>query len=202
MCDVKYSLHGTISNRLSVNTNIRGNGNSSAAINTPSKILFSPHLRNGTTGDIKKLEPLRAPSLPSASLNGDENDADEFNPYLFMASLPNHSTTTIPGKICLPSKAIEFANKPTLVLDLDETLVHCTVEPISNADLQFPVVFNGSCYQVYVRKRPFLDHFLEQVAQNFEVVVFTASQKIYAETLLNILDPQGKFIHHRLYREA
>ncbi|RYY69430.1 hypothetical protein EON63_23665 [archaeon] len=28
---------------------------------------------------------------------------------------------------------------PTLVLDLDETLVHCTVDPVDKADVIFPV---------------------------------------------------------------
>lgn len=36
----------------------------------------------------------------------------------------------------------------------------------------------------------------------FEVVVFTASQKIYAEKLLNILDPQHVLVKHRIYRDS
>ena len=35
----------------------------------------------------------------------------------------------------------------TLVLDLDETLVHCSVESIGQPDLTFPVTFNGFFYQ-------------------------------------------------------
>ncbi len=62
------------------------------------------------------------------------------------------------------------------VLDLDETLVHCSVDPIPDADLTFGVEFNGANYMVYVRKRPFLDRFLELVYEKFEVTVFTASQ--------------------------
>ena len=92
--------------------------------------------------------------------------------------------------------------KPTLALDLDETLVHCTVEPIDKPDLVFPVSFNGTMYDVYVRKRPYLDYFLETVARSFEVVVFTASQKVYADVLLDLLDPEQKYIKHRLFREA
>jgi CTD small phosphatase-like protein 2 len=64
---------------------------------------------------------------------------------------------------------LKTSKLPTLTLDLDETLVHCTVEKIDKFDLQFPVVFNGTQYQVYVRKRPYLDYFLETVSKLFEV---------------------------------
>jgi CTD small phosphatase-like protein 2 len=55
---------------------------------------------------------------------------------------------------------------------------------------------------VSVRKRPFLHEFLSQVAKLFEVVVFTASQQIYAEQLLDIVDPDSKYIQHRVYRDS
>jgi CTD small phosphatase-like protein 2 len=133
----------------------------------------------------------------------EEDDEDIFNPYLFIAGLPPHSTVVIRDKICLPPLPGKGPQtRPTLALDLDETLVHCTVEPIPKPDLTFPVTFNGTFYQVYVRKRPYLDYFLESVAKNFEVVVFTASQKVYADVLLDLLDPERKFIEHRLFREA
>lgn len=34
------------------------------------------------------------------------------------------------------------------MLDLDETLVHCTVDPIANPDHRFEVHFNGEEFQV------------------------------------------------------
>jgi CTD small phosphatase-like protein 2 len=43
---------------------------------------------------------------------------------------------------------------------------------------------------------------MEFAAQHFEVVVFTASQRLYAEELLNRIDPGAACISHRLYRDS
>uniref|UniRef100_A0A0A9WGD4 CTD small phosphatase-like protein 2 n=1 Tax=Lygus hesperus TaxID=30085 RepID=A0A0A9WGD4_LYGHE len=69
-------------------------------------------------------------------------------------------------------------------------------------EFTFCVNFNGADYEVYVRIRPHLEYFLRQVSQWFEVVVFTASQKVYADNLLNIIDPRNEFIVHRLFRDS
>ena len=129
----------------------------------------------------------------SQDYEDDDNDNDEeeeFNPYLFIKCLPYYSSV-VPhpqSKICLPPKSRD-SPPICLVLDLDETLVHCTVEPTPNADMIFPVNFNGIEYQVHVRTRPFLFEFLERVSQKFEVICFTASQQVYADELLDRIDP-------------
>ena len=85
----------------------------------------------------------------------------------FSTNLYDFLTHFFLGKMRLPP---QINPRYTLVLDLDETLVHCSVESIGQPDLTFPVTFNGFFYQVYVRKRPFLDFFLETVSRNFEVI--------------------------------
>ncbi len=96
--------------------------------------------------------------------------------------------------------------RPCLVLDLDETLVHSSITPLPDADYVFPVEMpdagNGSgFFTVYAKKRPHCDHFLRMAARKFELVVFTASKRVYADRVLDFLDPQGKMLTQRLFRE-
>lgn len=83
-----------------------------------------------------------------------------------------------------------------------ETLVHSTLEHCDNADFTFPVFVNMKEHTVYVKQRPYLHMFLEKVAGMFEIVVFTASQSIYAKQLLDILDPDQNIFSRRAYRES
>lgn len=78
----------------------------------------------------------------------------------------------------LPPRRMTATKRVTLVLDLDETLVHCSVDGAPGADLVFPVNFNGVEYRVAVKLRPHMDKFLRAVADKFEVIVFTASQQV------------------------
>jgi len=132
-------------------------------------------------------------------MDDEYGDEDEFDPFLFIKNLPP-LTEEMKNRISpLPKKR---SNRNCLALDLDETLVHCSVQPIEKAELTFTVNFNGCDYEVYVRTRPHLHAFLEQVAEWFEIVVFTASQKVYADKLLDILDPEKKFVQHRVFRDS
>lgn len=83
-----------------------------------------------------------------------------------------------------------------------ETLVHSTLDHCDDADFTFPVSFNMKEHIVYVKKRPHLHVFLGKVAEMFKIIVFTASQSIYAEQLLDILDPNQNIISRRAYRES
>jgi Dullard-like phosphatase family protein len=106
-----------------------------------------------------------------------------------------------PGKWLLPELLAKDKGKRTLVLDLDETLVHSSFKPVPNADFVISIELEGEIHHVYVLKRPGVDQFMKAVAEKFEVVVFTASLAKYADPLLDILDPQAT-VRHRLFREA
>ena len=99
------------------------------------------------------------------------------------------------------AKAPEDMHKKTLVLDLDETLVHSSFKPIPNPDYIIPVEIDGRLVDVYVLKRPWLDHFMNTVGPRFEVVVFTASLAKYADPLLDLMDKTGN-VRWRLFRDS
>jgi CTD small phosphatase-like protein 2 len=74
--------------------------------------------------------------------------------------------------------------------------------PWVDADFSFDVYVDMKKHTVYVKKRPHLQHFLEKVAQMFEIVIFTASQSSYASKLLDQLDPDGHLFSRRVYRDS
>jgi len=72
----------------------------------------------------------------------------------------------------------------TLVLDLDETLVHYIEEE----------------NRAYVQVRPYTDYFLTEMGKFFEIVIFTAAAEDYADIVLNELD-KNNAINYKLYRK-
>lgn len=43
---------------------------------------------------------------------------------------------------------------------------------------------------------------LEEASEHFEIIVFTAAEQSYADKIIDLLDPERKFIKHRLYRDS
>jgi len=135
-----------------------------------------------------------------------------YDPFIFIRRLQQLSEATPPELLnvifqfppvlpVLPPKAL-LSKKVTLVLDLDETLVHCSVEPVASADLVFPVEWEGVHYTIHAYLRPGVMEFMRQVSELFEVVLFTASQPVYAGKICDFLDPNHRMIQHRLFRQS
>ena len=92
-------------------------------------------------------------------------------------------------------------NKKTLILDLDETLVHSAFTPFSrNSDLILNINVEGENRTLYVLKRPYVDKFLNELSSEYEIIIFTASISQYANPLLDELD-KNNYIKYRLFRE-
>lgn len=92
-------------------------------------------------------------------------------------------------------------HKKKLVLDLDETLISSSHKHMSKHDIAVKVYIGGSYSNFFVKKRPHVDHFLETVSQWFELVIFTASLSIYANAVIDKLDPK-RHINRRYYRQS
>ncbi|KAL8953808.1 MAG: hypothetical protein Q9222_000373 [Ikaeria aurantiellina] len=111
------------------------------------------------------------------------------------------------------SSSTRIAQK-TLVIDLDETLIHSlakggrmssghmvevrlnTVVGYGGATLgpQHPILY-------YVHKRPHCDEFLRKVCKWYELVVFTASVQEYADPVIDWLEQERQYFTKRYYRQ-
>ncbi|KAK4538047.1 hypothetical protein CDCA_CDCA15G4072 [Cyanidium caldarium] len=88
-----------------------------------------------------------------------------------------------------------------LVLDLDETLVHSSFKESRGCDLTLQVVVDDVPTMFFVRKRPHLELFMHIVQQWYDLVIFTASLRRYADPLVDALDPRGTLVKARYFRD-
>lgn len=76
--------------------------------------------------------------------------------------------------------------KKTLVVDLDETLIHSSFKPIKDADLVVSIYskIDNKQKNIFVRVRPGAFRFLQKWSEIYEVVIFTASTDDYAKEIV------------------
>lgn len=83
--------------------------------------------------------------------------------------------------------------RKTLILDLDETLIHSLSRgsPRSfrgGSTHTIEIKINNVSSLYYVHKRPYCDFFLKEVAKWFDLQIFTASVKEYADPIIDWLE--------------
>ena len=105
--------------------------------------------------------------------------------------------------------------KKLLIIDLDETLIHSEFRTRENFNKLDIVVKKSKCnvktfsffdddniYYMDVFFRPYLKLFLDEVSQYFDLAIFTAAMKNYADTIIDYIDKNGEYFKFRLYRDA
>lgn len=109
-----------------------------------------------------------------------ETDSQSTEAYSWCAS---------PSAFKLPNRQrkCDFGKK-TLVLDLDETLIHSEFTEMSLKGTANMILWMHGTEIGYCWFRPYLKEFLEHVTRLYEVVIFTASQPIYANQIIDKLE--------------
>lgn len=82
------------------------------------------------------------------------------------------------------------------MLDLDETIIHCSRWKFDKEfDFKISVLDEfgqtnkvGYLDQAKIYVRPHLQQFLDEVSKDFEIIIFTASGEDYANKILDIID--------------
>ncbi len=108
------------------------------------------------------------------------------------------------------------SRKLSLVVDLDQTIIHAAVDPTIKewmddkdnpnhgavSDVRaFQLTDDGpgmrGCWY-YIKLRPGLAEFLENVSQLYELHIYTMGTRQYADQIAKLVDPEGKYFNDRI----
>ncbi|KAG5366599.1 RNA polymerase II subunit A C-terminal domain phosphatase [Yarrowia sp. B02] len=122
------------------------------------------------------------------------------------------------------TKQLLKQRKLILVVDLDQTVIHVTVDPtvgewkkdpsnpnydavkdvrVFSLEEMTMVSYDGGkpvpqlCYY-YVKLRPHLKEFLEVVSEKYELHIYTMATRAYAKAIAEIIDPDGRYFGDRI----
>ncbi|PKY00884.1 NIF domain protein [Aspergillus campestris IBT 28561] len=178
--------------------------------------------RRTQSADLGRASHSRQGSLDPDSLKSPTSSASVHRVTRYPHASPVPPRPLIPPRI--PSYRAASRSTPapqkTLVLDLDETLIHSLAKggrmssghmvevklaapmttaltpgaPPTTLGPQHPILY-------YVHKRPHCDDFLRKICKWYKLVVFTASVQEYADPVIDWLEQERKYFHARLYRQ-
>lgn len=159
-----------------------------------SAVLTASKLAKKTHSNLEKLT--FKPIIVNTDFNDDLISEKRHSVLRYQDSLKlksevsKYATSTADSEGVLPSRA-SFAPRYTLVLDLDETLIHYISKDSEKHD---------KGHEDYYLMRPYAMKFIKQVSEFYEIVIFTAATQEYADPIIDDLDPDC-LVAHRLYRE-
>nr|3EF0_A Chain A, RNA polymerase II subunit A C-terminal domain phosphatase [Schizosaccharomyces pombe] len=112
-------------------------------------------------------------------------------------------------------KRLRQEKRLSLIVDLDQTIIHATVDPTVGEWMSDPGNVNydvlrdvrsfnlqegpsgyTSCY--YIKFRPGLAQFLQKISELYELHIYTMGTKAYAKEVAKIIDPTGKLFQDRV----
>ncbi|UYI26589.1 carboxy-terminal domain RNA polymerase II polypeptide A small phosphatase 1 [Encephalitozoon cuniculi] len=99
-----------------------------------------------------------------------------------------------------PQVTQRHSTKPTLVLDLDNTLVYSTFRMPKLYDFCVEIPRSRNIL-IYVKARPYAAEFISAAEALYEVVIFTSAKREYAKKVVDRIDT-NKNISRILYRES
>ncbi|KAM0272864.1 hypothetical protein ACHAQH_008550 [Verticillium albo-atrum] len=139
-------------------------------------------------------------------------------------ALTKYPRTPAPPRPLIPRRQPSYLNiepadrkyQKTLILDLDETLIHSMskggrMSTGHMVEVRLNQTYVGAGGQTslgpqhpilyWVNKRPYCDDFLRRVCKWYNLVVFTASVQEYADPVIDWLESERKFFSARYYRQ-
>ncbi|KAK9241213.1 NLI interacting factor-like phosphatase-domain-containing protein [Lipomyces kononenkoae] len=152
---------------------------------------------------------------PSPSSSSDENGASSSESSPPLAVQKSIKSPTSPAGIS--SRATKYPRSlppprplipkhvalKTLILDLDETLIHSMSKGgnMSSGHMVEVKLEKQHAILYYVHKRPYCDEFLKKVSLWYNLVIFTASVQEYADPVIDWLERDRKYFRARYYRQ-
>ena len=192
----------------------------------------SPRIKLNSDDGARKRKQRRTKLEPGTT---NESNTTESQPALTLSTIKSPTSpissrktnipirTTAPPRPLIPSRQPSYSTQghgrprlaqKTLVIDLDETLIHSLakggrmssghmVEVKLNVTVGYGGAILGPQHPIlyYVHKRPHCDDFLRKVSRWYNLVVFTASVQEYADPVIDWLEQERKYFSGRYYRQ-
>ena len=101
-------------------------------------------------------------------------------------------------------KELSNSKKQLLLIDLDETLIHSEFNSIRSNSYTKEIYFKDEetkeLIKVNINKRPEVEVFLNNLSNYFNLAIFTAGEKDYADAVIKTIDPRNEIFKFRLDR--
>ena len=171
-----------------INNNINGNNNSNIIEHNKNEKIMNNN-NYISVFHIKNKNNINNNINSNNIINNSNNNLNN-NYYM-------NSQNIIPPFIKVPRQKNK---KYTLILDLDETLVHVKQINTSTNNIYLNT-YNNFSNQKIINLRPGLFAFLNGVKPYYEIISFSCASKTYADNILYKIETNQKYFEYNLYRE-